>query len=309
MTAKPTLHHIAFSFLLISGIALTFSSCKRDNEIDPAHPMIVKDSTTTNNIRVYGANYVWGELAINKKTESDAIQYNAATGKIDSVLTYDNNGVLISSIGFIYSGNKITLNSPYNDEYDMDNTGKVVYHSTQEIQNGHLITAIERYGYDANNYLNKVTMSSNFDSYIGPVYSEIDYGVTNGNYTKYTLSNTDSGTVTRQYIFTYNTAKIVKSPCAFFSPIFSNNTVSNIDKYLNYGKASVNLLTGLSYTIRNLDKTVVTGSFNIVTTVNTGGYVTSLNLDGNTITGAPSDNLSPLPRALSFTFQKPGANQ
>ena len=174
------MHRIAFYFLLISAIALTFSSCRRDNEIDPAHPIKTNDSITAGSIHIFGADYAWGELAINKKKESDAIKYDAATGKIDSVLTYDNNGVLLSSIGFTYNGNKITLNSPYNDEYDMDNTGKVVYHSTQEIQNGHLITEIERFGYDANNYLNKVTMSSNFDSYVGPVYSEIDYEVTNG---------------------------------------------------------------------------------------------------------------------------------
>ena len=303
MTNKPTLHGTITAFLPVLCLLFVFSSCKRD-EVNPTTTKSA-DSVSTNNVQVANAGYVWGELAINKKTESDAIKYDAVTGKIDSVSTYDNNGILISSIGFTYSGNKITLSSPYKDEYDLDNTGKVVYHSTQEVQNGHNITEIERYGYDANNYLNKVTMSSNFDDYIGPVYSEIDYEVTNGNYTKYTLSNTDSGTVTRQYVFTYNTAKKVNSPCAFFAPIFANNTIANIDKYLNYGKASVNLLTGLSYTIRNLDYTVVTGSFNVVTTVNADDYITSLDLEGNTITGFPSDNISPLPRGLSFTLISP----
>jgi hypothetical protein len=282
MTNKPTLHGTITAFLAALCLLFIFSSCKRD-DVSPTTTKSA-DSVSTN-VQVANAGYVWGELAINKKTESDAIKYDAVTGKIDSVMTYDNNGVLISNIGFTYSGNKITLNSPYKDEYD--------------------ITEIERYGYDANNYLNKVTMSSNFDDYIGPVYSEIDYEVTNGNYTKYTLSNTDSGTVTRQYVFTYNTTKKVNSPCAFFAPIFANNTIANIDKYLNYGKASVNLLTGLSYTIKNLDYTVVTGSYNVVTTVNADNYITSLNLEGNTITGFPSDNISPLPRGLNFTLISP----
>jgi len=298
MTHKPTLRNAAVSISSVLCLLIVFSSCRRDE----VNPTSVKTSdSTTKTLRIATAGYQWDELAINKKTQSDVLSYDA-TGKIDSVLTYDNNGILLSRIGFTYSANKITLNSPYNDEYDLDNTGKVVYHSTQEIQNGHLITEIERFGYDADNYLNKVTMSSNFDSYVGPVFSEIDYEVSNGNYTKYTLSNTDSGTVTRQYVFTYNTNKTALSPCAFFAPIFSNNTISNIDKYLNYGKASKNLLTGLGYTIRNLDNSVVTGSLNVVTIVNTSGYITSLNLDGNTITGFPSDNLSPLPRGLTFTL-------
>jgi len=247
---------------------------------------------------IYGASWL-----LIKKTESDIIKYDATTGKIDSVLTYDNNNNLLSNIIFTYSANKITLNTPYNDEYDFDNTGKVVYHSTQEVQQGHNIMEIQRFSYDANNYLNKVTMSLTFDGTVSPVYSEIDYVVENGNYTKYTLSNTDSGTVTRQYVFTYNTGKTVSSPCSFLAPIFADNTVANIDKYLNYGKASVNLLTGLSYTILNLDKTVSTGSFNVVTNVNSDNYITSLSLSGNDVAGFPSDNLSPLPRSISFNLK------
>lgn len=300
MTHKLTLTSLSAVFLPVVCLLFAFSSCKRD----AVNPVTTKsaDSISINNLQVTNAGYVWDELAINKKTEADAIKYNAVTGKIDSVLTYDNNNILISRIGFTYSGNKITLNSPYNDEYDLDNTGKVVYHSTQEIQNGHRITEIERYGYDANNYLTKVTMSSNFDDYVGPVFSVIDYEITNGNYTKYTLSNTDSGTITRQYVFSYDLTRKVNSPVAFFAPIFSNNTISNIDKYLDYGKPSVNLLTGLNYTLRNLDHTVVSGSFNVVSTVNANNYITSLNLQGNSIIGFPSDNISPLPRGINFTL-------
>lgn len=306
MTYKPTLHGTFTAFLSVLCLLFIFSSCKRD-EVNPSKSSTqTSDSVSTNGTMVTNVGYEWDELAINKKSESDVLKYDNVTGKIDSVLTYDSNGTLIGNIKFTYSANKITLNSPYNDEYDLDNTGKVVYHSTQEVQNGHNITEIERYAYDANNYLNKVTMSSNFDDYIGPVYSVIDYEITNGNYTKYTLSNTDSGTVTRQYVFTYNLAKKVNSPCAFFAPIFASNTFSNIDKYLNYGKASVNLLTGLSYTIRNLDDAVVTGSFNVITNVNADNYITTLHLDGNAIIGFPSDNLSPLPRVISFTLTSPG---
>jgi len=253
-------------------------------------------------LKPIAVNYSWGELAINKKTESDELSYNAA-GNISNVLTLSNTGDTLSNIAFTYSGNKITLNSPYHDEYDLDNTGKVVYHSLQDIQQGHKIVEIERYSYDDNSYLKKITLSLIFDGDPESLYSTIDYEVTNGNYTKYTLSNTDSGTVTRQYTLSYNTNRMVKSPASLFAPIFANNTLSNIDKYLNYGKASVNLLTGLSYVIKNLDGTTCKGWFSVASNVNSEGYITSLILMGNDIADFPSDNLSPLPRSVSFDLK------
>jgi hypothetical protein len=272
-------------------LLIFITSCKRDDT----------DKITVD-LKPVTASYNWGELAINKKIQSDNISYNSA-GKISNVLTLGSRGDTLSNITFTYTDNKITLNSGYNDEYDLDNTGKVVYHSTQEVQQGHNIVEIERYSYDDNDYLKKITLSLTFDGGPESLYSTIDYEVANGNYTKYTLSNTDSGTVTRQYAFTYNTNRKVTSPASFFVPVFANNTLSNIDKYLNYGRASVNLLSGITYSIRNLDKTVSTGSFNVLSTVNSDGYVTSLNLAGNSIAGFPSDNLSPLPKSVSFTLK------
>ena len=278
-------------YLLIICLITVFSSCKKGDPLKPGAEL-----TVTN------ADYQWGDLAINKKAESDVIRYNAS-GNIDSVFTYDANKKLLRSVAFTYDGNKITLNSDLKDQYELDNAGRVIYHSTAGVQHGNNIVSIERFTYDADGYLNKVTMSSNFDSYVGPVFSVINYEVKNGNYVKFALSNVDSGTVTRQYDFSYNTSKTVNSPCSFFAPIFANDTYSNIDKYLNYGRASQNLLTGVGYYITNLDKTVTKGSFNVVTKLNSDNYISELDLVGNNLTSFPSDNISPLPRSIKFAFK------
>lgn len=292
MNITTHLNHALKCFLLIACILTGFTSCKKENPV-----------ASDIKLKIAGVNYQWGELAINKKTESDVIKYNAS-GKIDSVLTYDVNGLLIGRVAFTYSGNILTLNTVLKDRYELDNERRVIYHSTQEVQQGNNIVSIERYTYDADGYLNNVAMSLNFNNYTSPIFSNINYEVQNGNYMKFTLSNVDSGTVTRQYNFTYNTSKKVNSPVSFFAPIFANNTNSNIDKYLNYGKPSVNLLTGLSYYITNLNKTVSTGAFTAVTKYNQDNYIVSLSLIGNTITEFPSDNVSPLPRSMSFTFSQ-----
>lgn len=291
MITKPKSCRELFCLFVFYCLLISFVSCKRDDTSQP-----------TVTVKLSNAAYDWGDLSINRKIESDEIKYNA-TGDIERVITTNNNGNIISNIKFTYSGSKITLNTKYKDEYDLDNNGKVVYHSLSDVQHGHTILEIERYSYDDEDYLNKITMSLTFDGGPETFYSEIDYEVQNGNYTKYTLSNTDSGIVTRQYVFTYNTTKKVNSPASFFAPIFANDTKSNIDKYLNYGKSSVNLLTGIDYTILNLDKTTSTGSFNVSANVNTDGYITSLNLSGNDIAGFPSDNLSPLPREVNFMLK------
>lgn len=291
MITKPKSCRALFCLFVFYCLLISFVSCKRDDTSQP-----------TVTVKLSNAAYDWGDLSINRKIESDEIKYNA-TGDIERVITTNNNGNIISNIKFTYSGSKITLNTKYKDEYDLDNNGKVVYHSLSDVQHGHTILEIERYSYDDEDYLNKTTMSLTFDGGPETFYSEIDYEVQNGNYTKYTLSNTDGGTVTRQYVFTYNTTKKVNSPASFFAPIFANDTKSNIDKYLNYGKSSVNLLTGIDYTILNLDKTTTTGSFNVSANVNPDGYITSLNLNGNDIAGFPSDNLSPLPRKVNFMLK------
>jgi hypothetical protein len=291
MITKPKSHRALLCLSVFSYLLISFSSCKRDNTNQPA--------VTS---KLSNAAYDWGDLSINKKIESDEVKYNAA-GNIEKVITTDDNGNTISNIQFTYSGSKITLNTKYNDEYDLDNSGKIVYHSLHDVQHSHNIVEIERYSYDANDYLNKITLSLTFDGGPETFYSEIDYVVKNGNYTKYTLSNTDSGTVTRQYVFTYNTGKKVTSPVSLFAPIFANDSKSNIDKYLNYGKPSVNLLTGVNYTILNEDKTISTGTLNAASSINNDGYITSFNLVGDDIAGFPSDNLSPLPRSINFTLK------
>jgi len=291
MITQPKSHRALLCLSVFSCLLLSFSSCKRDDTNLP-----------TVNLKLSNAAYNWGDLSINKKIESDEVKYNTA-GNIERVITTDDNGNTLSNIQFTYSGSKITLNTKYNDEYDLDNTGKVVYHSLSDVQHGDNIVEIERYSYDNNDYLNKITLSLTFDGGPETFYSEIDYVVQNGNYTKYTLSNTDSGTVTRQYVFTYNTGKKVNSPVSFFAPIFANDSQSNIDKYLNYGKSSANLLTGVNYSILNEDKTISTGTLSVSSNVNTDGYITSLNLVGDNITGFPTDNLSPLPRSINFTLK------
>lgn len=277
-------------FLLFIFLFSAITSCKKENQISP---------DITQNI--FKVNYSWGELAINKRIESDVIFYNT-NSSIDSVNTFDADKLKIRSIAFSYTADTIKLNTSYNDKYNLDATGRVIYHSTEEVQNGYNIVSIERFTYDAAGYLNKVTMSSIFDHGAETVFSVINYEVNNGNYVKFALSNINDGTITRAYNFTYNTAKKVKSPVSFFSPIFANNTASNIDKYLNYGKPSANLPTGLSYYLTNLDGTISTGTFNIVATVNNNNYISSLQLVGNNIAKFPSDNVSPLPRSMSFEF-------
>lgn len=291
MITKPKPHRVLLCLSVFSCLLISFSSCKRDDTNLPAVTL-----------KLSNAAYNWGDLSINKKIESDEVKYNVA-GNIERVITTDGNGNTISNIQFAYSGNKITLNTKYKDEYDLDNSGKVVYHSLSDVQHSHNIVEIERYSYDENNYLNKITLSLTFDGGPETFYSEIDYVVQNGNYTKYTLSNTDSGTVTRQYVFTYNTSKKVNSPVSMFAPVFANDSRSNIDKYLNYGKPSVNLLTGVGYTILNEDKTISTGTLSVASNVNADGYLTSFNLVGDNIAGFPSDNLSPLPRSINFTLK------
>jgi hypothetical protein len=279
--------------LAITFAAIALTSCKKDNNASPSTAIL-----TVNNV-----SYQWGELAINKKYVSDSIKYNSA-GKIDSVISYDENGIATSRIGFTYSGSEISLNSPVKDKYTLDSEGRVIMHTIEEAQQGTDFIHTERFSYDPNGYLSKVTMSLNIVGNPETTFSVINYEVKNGNYTKYALSNTADGAITRQYNFGYNTAVKINSPVSLFAPIFSNNTISNIDKYLNYGKNSVNLLSSVNYSMINLDKTTSTGTLTAEASVNSDKYLTQLNLNGATITSFPSDNISPLPRSIKFSFKK-----
>ncbi|TSJ42984.1 hypothetical protein FO440_01975 [Mucilaginibacter corticis] len=279
--------------LAIFFAAIALTSCKKDHNESPSTAIL-----TVNNV-----SYQWGELAINKKYVSDSIKYNSAW-KIDSIISYDENGQITNRIGFTYSGSEISLNSPVKDKYTLDSEGRVIMHTIEEIQHGTDFIQTQRYSYDPNGYLSKVTMSLNVVGNPETTFSVINYEVKNGNYTKYALSNTADGAITRQYDFSYNTAVKINSPVSLFAPIFSNNTISNIDKYLNYGKNSVNLLSSVNYTMINLDKTTSTGTLTAETSVNSDKYLTQLTLNGATITSFPSDNISPLPRSIKFSFKK-----
>ncbi|SEO53765.1 hypothetical protein SAMN05192574_10912 [Mucilaginibacter gossypiicola] len=278
--------------LAIAFVAVLIASCKKDDNA----------ATNTTPLSVSKVNYQWGDLAINKKFVSDVVKYTG-DGKVDSVISFDENGTATHRIGFTYAGSNLTLNTNEKDSYKLDNEGRVVYHNSEEVQNGNNIKSMENFSYDANGYLNKVTMSIDFDNKTNSTYSVINYEVKNGNYSKFTLSNTDGGLITRQYSFNYNTAVKVLSPVALFAPIFATNTTSNVDKYLNYGKGSKNLLNSIDYVITNLDKTVSKGSFKAVSKVNKDNYITELVLDGASLTAFPSDNISPLPRSMQFTLK------
>ena len=294
MPTKATIALISKPLIACLFITFTFSSCKKDNQ-DPVDVIPLKVSSAT---------YQWGELAINKKEGYDVVKYNPGTGKIDSVIATGPTGSVPVTVVFSYAGNKLSLNTAFQDEYELDNNGRVITHITHEVQHGNEIASIQRYTYDANGYLNKVTMSSNFNSTVGIPFSEINYTVKNGNYTRFALSNIADGKVTREYNFDYNTSRTAYSPASLFAPGFANNTLSNIDKYLNFGKGSKNLLKAVNYRVINLDNTLVIGSFDAAVQVNAANYLTGLSLSGTAISGMPSDNLSPLPRRVSFVYQQ-----
>lgn len=271
---KSTGTALAFTFL---GLLL-ITSCK-------------KDSTGASNGKVEAiakVDYEWGDQSINRKSFSDIIQYNSA-GKIDNIVT----GAAGTTVAFTYQGNKISLNTAYSDIYELDNQGRVSLHTSTDIDNGNVIHT-ERYNYDSNGYLNNIVLSVG-----GTVYSTIFYQVKNGNYTKYALTNKVDSKVTRQYDFAYSHTK-VNTAFALVTPVFSNNTYSTVEKYLNFGKQSVNMISSINYRIINLDNSIKTGTLTVQTNFGTNKNITGFKLLGDAITGMPSDNLSPLPRSANF---------
>lgn len=251
-----------------------------------------KDSNNTSNGKVDAiakVDYEWGDQSISRQSFSDVIKYNNA-GKIDTIITGANPGV---AVAFTYQGNKIILNTAYNDTYELDSQGRVSLHTSTDIDNGSMVHH-ERYNYDSNGYLNNVVLG--FDN---TVYSTIFYEVKDGNYTKYALTNTLDNKVTRQYDFVYSKTK-VNTAFALVTPVFSNNTYSTIEKYLNFGKQSVNMISGINYRIINLDNSIKTGSLTVETSFGANKNITGFRLLGDAITGMPSDNLSPLPRSANF---------
>jgi hypothetical protein len=294
-------HHLTTGiFLSIALCSLFIVSCKKAaiGDLKMAELSALKSLDTI--------SYLWGDQSLSRFNTTDIIKYNSA-GKIDSVITTYPGLKFVSSIRFTYQGNKIMLNTPYNDTYTLDNLGRVVSHSTLVTNpGGDNNENDEQYIYDGNGYLSKVILSGAIfvnSQRIGFKYGIINYTVQNGNYINYTLSDTVGNNVTRKYDFLYSNTK-ASSSFSFFSPVFSNNTYSSIEKYLNFGKQSVNLLSAINYQVANEDKTVQTGTLMVTGELDVLGNIVKLNLIGGNISGMPLDNLSPIPRSVSIAYNK-----
>src|SRR5665213_3374928 len=70
--------------------------------------------------------YQWDDLSTDRGATSDIITYDNA-GKIGGV-TSTNVAGLPATILFTYQGNKVTLNTAFKDEYDLDAAGRVILH-------------------------------------------------------------------------------------------------------------------------------------------------------------------------------------
>lgn len=87
-----------------------------------------------------------------------------------------------------------------------------------------------------------------------------------------------------------------------FNAVFANNTYSTVEKYLNFGKQSVNQLSSVVYRLINLNGDIKTGTLDVITNLDEARNIIKLELIGKRIEGTPSDNLSPLPRTVSFVL-------
>lgn len=274
---KPALLSLVFYALLII-------SCKSN----PPKPKELPPASIQN------VSYQWGELSRNRKDINDVIKYNEK-GKIETLLTtYDNN--TSTTIKFDYQENKIFLNTAFNDSYELDNKGRVVLHTSSQVQNGMTFINTQKYNYDNEGYLAKIDLAVN-----GLIYSVVTYEVKNGNYQKFKLSDSNDGKVSREYVFSYNNTKVTSS-FSMFTAVFANNTYLAIEKYLNFGKQSINQLSSVDYKIINLDGELKQGVLNVVSRLDGANNIIKLELIGKEIEGIPSDNLSPLPRAVSLVL-------
>lgn len=274
------------ALLSLAFCSLLVVSCKSDRvEPEELFPASIKN-----------ADYQWGELSINRKSVKDSIKYNEA-GKIETLITIDERNIS-KTIDFDYQGNKILLNTSFKDSYELDAKGRVVLHTSSEVQQGMTFVHTEKYSYDNSGYLVKMDLAVN-----NLIYSVINYDVNNGNYQKFSVSNPTDGKVSRQYVFSYNTTKVTSS-FSMFTAIFANNTYSAVEKYLNFGKQSVNQLSSVDYSILNLNGEISRGTLNVVSNLDAANNTIKFELIGSEIKGMPSDNLSPLPRAASFVLNQ-----
>lgn len=276
-----------------SVCALTFNSCKKDDNQTPEDNIEI-EAPAGKTAAISAAHYEWGDLSLSPKIYDDVITYNTA-GQIEKVTL---SGGINQTIDVTYSGHEITLNTPFKDVFELDNQGRVVLHTSTQVQHDFIFMHTEQYNYDANGYLTRVSLSLN-----GTEYSKILYEVKNGNYTRYALQNSSDGRITREYQFTYSKTNTT-SAFALFTPVFSNNTLATVEKYLNFGKQSVNVLSTVNYKIISLDNTTKSGSLTVKSNLNAEKNIIDFELVGDAIAGVPADNLSPLPRRASFELAK-----
>ncbi|MGZ4000270.1 MAG: hypothetical protein ACXVIY_06570 [Mucilaginibacter sp.] len=244
--------------------------------------------------QISSVSYTWADMSLSRQNQSDLITYDSG-GRITNLSSAD--GISTVNIAFTYQGNQVILNTPYNDTYQLDNLGRVTLHTaTHNEPDNFVYTNTEQYIYDNDGYLKEVDMAGN-----GSVYSVIKYQVSNGNYTSYTLADPTGANVTRQYDFSYSNAAAVSS-FRFFTPVMGNNTYNSIEKYLDFGKQSASLLSGINYKIADEGGAVQTGSLSVSCQTDASGNITQLTLGGSAITGMPLDNLSPFPRSVTITY-------
>ena len=101
----------------------------------------------------------------------DMIKYNML-GQIERVVTVSNAADTIHNISLSYVGNKIVLNTPYFDTYELDDEGRVIVHTAVHREVTFDYINKEEYQYDKDGYLNKVTLKGNEKP-----YSIINYDV------------------------------------------------------------------------------------------------------------------------------------
>lgn len=273
-------HQILFLLL-----ALFVYGCEKEADIERVSPAMSSDFVSV--------KYEWGDQSLSRQNYDDIIKFNT-NKQLDRIITLRNKVDTLFDISLSYQGNKIALNTQFLDVYQLDNQGRVIVHTATHNDNL-LYVNKEEYLYDGNGYLSKVTLSGN-----EVPFSVIKYKVENGNYVSYSVSDPNGSNLTRHYDFTYNST-LVKSSFAFHSPILSNNTYSSIEKYLNFGKGSANQLINVMYRVTNLDNKVRMGQLSVISEV-VDGYIIKQELIGPKITGHPADNLSPLPRSISFEY-------
>jgi hypothetical protein len=288
-------------FVLLVIFSTTFiTSCKK-SELAP-DPNELTDIAPPKSIDT--VKYSWGDLSISRAIATDKIKYDNA-GKIGSVTSIDAVGQA-ATILFTYQSNKIMLNTKMKDVYTLDDAGRVIFHSATNAQDSTFIFKEEQqYLYDGNGYLSKILWTINGITYhFKSTVSIITYMVQNGNYSSYTLADSTGANITRQYKFSYSDIK-VNSQFSFFSPIFGDNTYVAIEKYLNFGKQSVNLLSGINFTVAMEDGSIQTGLYTATSKFDALGNISSISFyPGGYMIGMPLDNLSPLPRAVSFIYNK-----